>query len=74
MGELHPVCQSCGKVPYLGLYDGFRIHGRFFCTECEQRLLTEAIGSAFYLKMAQHLRFLGNGQEMEVLRPGAWRR
>ncbi|MHB1652501.1 MAG: sigma factor G inhibitor Gin [Desulfitobacteriaceae bacterium] len=61
--ELYPICQHCGQVPRLGLYDGFRVHGRFFCTECEKRLLEADGGSLFYMDMVRGIKealFLGS--------------
>lgn len=54
--EIYPVCQQCGQVPRLGLYDGFRVHGRFFCTECEQKLIQVEDGSLFYMNMVQNIK------------------
>ncbi|KLU62083.1 inhibitor of sigma-G Gin [Peptococcaceae bacterium CEB3] len=54
--EVYPVCRQCGQVPRYGLFDGFRIHGNFFCTECQERLLSAEIGSPFYLAMAAGLK------------------
>jgi len=56
MGAIQPICQACGQVPRFGLYDGFRVHGKFFCSECEQKLLAAAVGSPFYLHMSKKLR------------------
>lgn len=54
--EVYPVCRQCGEVPRQGLFDGFRIHGHFFCTECEKQLLKAEIGSHFYRQMAEGLK------------------
>lgn len=70
MGAIHPICLSCGQVPYFGLYDGFRVHGKFFCSECEQRLLAEEAGSSFYLHIAAKLRSLWHDYGWERLRSG----
>lgn len=72
MGVLIPVCQSCGKVPQFGLYDGFRLHGKFFCSECEKRLLEEEIGSSYYLHLAHQFRSLWHSHGVGILRSPAW--
>ena len=47
-GKIYPVCHHCGRVPELGLYDGFRIRGRFFCSSCEQEIVATETGTAEY--------------------------
>ncbi|WP_088226327.1 sigma factor G inhibitor Gin [Desulfosporosinus sp. FKB] len=37
-GKVYPVCYRCAQVPKNGLYDGFRIRGMFFCSDCQQEL------------------------------------
>jgi Inhibitor of sigma-G Gin. len=47
-GNIYPVCYHCGKIPELGLYDGFRIRGKFFCSSCEQGILAIEAGTQDY--------------------------
>lgn len=47
-GKILPVCYRCTKVPKGGLYDGFRIQGMFFCSECQQELFSAEPGSPEY--------------------------
>ncbi|HBV86612.1 sigma factor G inhibitor Gin [Desulfosporosinus sp.] len=56
-GKLLPVCYRCTKVPKEGLYDGFRVQGMFFCSECQQDLFTAEQGSPEY----QEFMFLIKG-------------
>ena len=55
-GLVYPVCAACGEVPRWGLYDGFRLKGRFFCSECEQKILSAEVGSAKYKEYMSVLR------------------
>lgn len=43
-----PVCYRCTRVPKNGLYDGFRIKGMFFCSDCQQELFTAEQDSPEY--------------------------
>lgn len=72
MGVIYPICLSCGKVPQFGLYDGFRLQGRFFCTECENRLVEEEIGSSFYLHMVGRFRSSWADPRIGKLQPQAF--
>ncbi|AFQ42133.1 sigma factor G inhibitor Gin [Desulfosporosinus meridiei] len=56
-GKILPVCYRCTKVPKEGLYDGFRIQGMFFCSECQQELFSAEPGSPEY----QEFMFLIKG-------------
>ncbi|MDD2233316.1 MAG: sigma factor G inhibitor Gin [Desulfitobacteriaceae bacterium] len=47
-GNIYPLCYHCGKIPELGLYDGFRIRGKFFCSSCEQAIVTMETGTQEY--------------------------
>ncbi len=47
-GKLFPVCYRCTRVPKEGLYDGFRVQGMFFCSNCQQELFTAEQGSPEY--------------------------
>lgn len=47
-GKLLPVCYRCTQVPKEGLYDGFRVQGMFFCSDCQQELFTAEQGSPEY--------------------------
>ena len=55
-GNIYPVCHRCGKVPELGLYDGFRIRGKFFCSKCERELLVAEIGTTEYQAILVDIR------------------
>ncbi|KUO76213.1 MAG: inhibitor of sigma-G Gin [Desulfosporosinus sp. BRH_c37] len=37
-GKVLPVCYRCAQVPKEGLYDGFRVRGMFFCSNCQREL------------------------------------
>lgn len=56
-GKLLPVCYRCTKVPKEGLYDGFRVQGMFFCSDCQHELFTAEQGSPEY----QEFMFLIKG-------------
>ena len=56
-GKVLPVCYRCAQVPKEGLYDGFRVQGMFFCSECQQELFTADQGSPEY----QEFMFLIKG-------------
>lgn len=56
-GKVLPVCYRCAQVPKEGLYDGFRVQGMFFCSDCQQELFTAEQGSAEY----QEFMFLIKG-------------
>lgn len=47
-GKLLPVCYRCAKVPRKGLYDGFRVEGMFFCSDCQEELFMAEQGSSEY--------------------------
>jgi len=47
-GKLLPVCYRCTQVPRKGLYDGFRVEGMFFCSDCQLELFTAEQGSPEY--------------------------
>ncbi len=57
MGAIvYPVCRHCGRVPRMGLRDGFRLRGAFFCTECRNKILTIEIGSPEYADLFGEVR------------------
>ncbi|HEY8911519.1 MAG TPA: inhibitor of sigma-G Gin [Desulfosporosinus sp.] len=47
-GKILPVCYRCAQVPKNGLYDGFRVEGMFFCSDCQLELFTAEQGSPEY--------------------------
>ena len=47
-GKVLPVCYRCAQVPKNGLYDGFRVSGIFFCSDCQQELFIAEQGSPEY--------------------------
>ena len=47
-GKILPVCYRCAQVPKEGLYDGFRVQGMFFCSDCQQELFTAEQDSPEY--------------------------
>lgn len=47
-GKVLPVCYRCTQVPKEGLYDGFRVQGMFFCSDCQQELFSAEQGSPEY--------------------------
>ncbi|MDR3584353.1 MAG: sigma factor G inhibitor Gin [Desulfosporosinus sp.] len=47
-GKVLPVCHRCAQVPRNGLYDGFRVEGMFFCSDCQQELFMAEPGSPEY--------------------------
>ncbi|KGP75512.1 inhibitor of sigma-G Gin [Desulfosporosinus sp. Tol-M] len=47
-GKVLPVCNRCAQVPRNGLYDGFRVAGMFFCSDCQQELFMAEQGSPEY--------------------------
>lgn len=68
-GKLYPTCHRCGEVPPLGLYDGLRIRGRFFCSSCEREFITVKIDSEDYLKVLFSIRealFAGQGRRRVI--------
>ena len=56
-GKVLPVCYRCTQVPKNGLYDGFRVEGMFFCSDCQQELFTAEQDSPEY----QEFLFLVKG-------------
>ena len=48
VGTVLPVCYRCAQVPRNGLYDGFRVEGMFFCSDCQQELFMAEQGSPEY--------------------------
>ncbi|TGE34051.1 sigma factor G inhibitor Gin [Desulfosporosinus sp. Sb-LF] len=46
--KILPICYRCAQVPKNGLYDGFRIEGMFFCSDCQEELFTAEPGSPEY--------------------------
>ncbi len=47
-GKVLPVCYRCAQIPRNGLYDGFRVGGVFFCSDCQQELFMAEQGSPEY--------------------------
>lgn len=47
-GNIYPVCYHCGEIPEFGLYDGFRIRGKFFCSNCKQAIINMEAGTQEY--------------------------
>lgn len=47
-GKVLPLCYRCAQVPKNGLYDGFRIAGMFFCSDCLQKMLMAEQDSSEY--------------------------
>lgn len=47
-GKVLPVCYRCAQVPKKGLYDGFRVQGMFFCSDCQQELFSAEQDSPEY--------------------------
>ncbi|ODA41557.1 sigma factor G inhibitor Gin [Desulfosporosinus sp. BG] len=47
-GKVLPVCYRCAQVPKNGLYDGFRVEGMFFCSDCQHELFTAEQDSPEY--------------------------
>lgn len=56
-GKVLPVCYRCARVPKDGLYDGFRVEGMFFCSDCQRELFTAEQDSPEY----QEFLFLVKG-------------
>ncbi|HBP65589.1 MAG TPA: inhibitor of sigma-G Gin [Desulfosporosinus sp.] len=48
LGKVLPVCYRCAQVPKNGLYDGFRVEGMFFCSDCQEELFMAEQGSPEY--------------------------
>jgi len=48
LAKILPVCYRCAQVPKNGLYDGFRVEGMFFCSDCQQDLFMAEQGSPEY--------------------------
>jgi len=48
LGKLLPVCYRCAQIPKNGLYDGFRVEGMFFCSDCQEELFMAEQGSPEY--------------------------
>ena len=62
-GKVLPVCYRCAQVPRNGLYDGFRVAGMFFCSDCRQELFRAEQDSPEYqefLFLIKGLLFRGN--------------
>lgn len=47
-GKVLPLCYRCAQVPKNGLYDGFRVDGMFFCSDCQRELFAAEQGSPEY--------------------------
>ena len=47
-GKLLPACYRCAQVPKNGLYDGFRVRGMFFCSDCQKELYSAEQDSPEY--------------------------
>ena len=48
LAKVLPVCYRCAQVPKNGLYDGFRVEGMFFCSDCQEELFMAEQGSPEY--------------------------
>lgn len=47
-GKILPVCYRCAQVPKNGLFDGFRVQGMFFCSDCQTELFSAEQDSPEY--------------------------
>lgn len=47
-GKVLPICYRCTHVPKEGLYDGFRVQGMFFCSDCQREMFSAEQGSPEY--------------------------
>ncbi len=68
-GQILPVCCRCAQVPRNGLYDGFRVAGVFFCSDCQQELFMAEQGSPEYQEFLFIIKGLlfGNNPKNNVL-------
>ena len=48
LAKVLPLCYRCAQVPKNGLYDGFRVEGMFFCSECQEELFMAEQGTPEY--------------------------
>jgi len=48
LAKVLPVCYRCAQVPKNGLYDGFRVEGMFFCSDCQEELFMAEQGTPEY--------------------------
>ncbi|NLP44520.1 MAG: inhibitor of sigma-G Gin [Peptococcaceae bacterium] len=58
MDKIYPRCAICDQIPTKGLFDGFRLNGRFICSVCEKRIITAESGDMEYLKNMRNIRFI----------------
>lgn len=56
MKNIYPKCALCGGIPSNGLYDGFRLNGKFVCSICEAHILFDEIASSEYRRNIMNIR------------------
>nr|WP_006717667.1 sigma factor G inhibitor Gin [Desulfitobacterium metallireducens] len=54
--QVLPRCKCCQEVPIQGLYDGIRIQGVLFCSECCHRIAMSSNSSIFYQRFFREIK------------------
>jgi hypothetical protein len=56
LNNIYPKCHICGNTPSKGLFDGFRLEGKFICAVCEAGILVSDMGTQEYQTYMQSIR------------------
>lgn len=56
--KVYPVCSICGKPAPEGLYDGFRLVGKFVCSRCEQHIINADSTNSSYQETVEAIKKL----------------
>lgn len=55
-GKVCPKCYICGRLAPGGLYDGFRLSGKFVCSICENKILLADSTDDTYEEMKEAIK------------------
>lgn len=62
--NIYPKCSICGQPPPNGLFDGFRLAGKFICSVCEKQITSLGVSSKEYLEAVNSIKkVLYKGQD-----------
>ncbi|TCX49000.1 inhibitor of sigma-G Gin [Dehalobacter sp. 12DCB1] len=67
MHNIYPRCSLCRNTPLNGLYDGFRLAGKFICSACEEQIMTADVRTPKYQENLLLIRKVLYGQSADYI-------